>query len=730
MRKLFAISQQDLGDGQVTFEWNAKGSFLAAVGNKRVVNVYDRNGKLYDEIHLAPREVAAANPKQCSCLQLQWDATGDMLAVLPAGCSFMYTWSVATKDLQKLDTDFRAQELTMLAWASNSQLLAVGTVKGNLQLYHIREKRRTPSVGKHTKRVCTGAWDRNNLLAMAALDKTVTISDQSGDTIKTLNFKGEPLQICVASCKDDRKGGAKDSSFSLISSKKVLYIMQASPAVAGNPLELSFLESYGPMACHLWFGDGYIMVGFRSGQVVVVSSLSKEVGEEVHTHKPLDLLTDMAYCQGLQRVAIGGGSRVKLVDVGAEYGEVAGDGIELPPGHSVEKLGWGQEGQVLSVGTSGGLLLTYLAALPAVFTSHGTNVANLTSIGEVTVHDTATHSSKAVQVDCEPVLCSLGPAHLAVGMNNQILYYSHGVEGPVGLVNRRSYLGGVQAVHLSATHAVVLTDDRLLVHPIAAGSHNRQQGADSDDLNTDLHLPKGRDHAHDPVTCAALSKHFVITGSTSGNLCYYMIQDKDLAIVNEYRHAGGSITHLFPQPVGPRLVLADSRMQTALYSPINDELTLLPQFEGCLQQVLWDVEDINLFIATNNNNDMFVYLFTHHSVSGQKLELLSRTTLGKGHAAVVSAAGRLTVRLNSGALDNKVLESHRPLYDQDSSGKHLQKKLSALLKLNRLQDALPLASALGTLEAWKQLGTAAMQLLDVQLALAAFRQVRHRRCCY
>eukprot|EP00879_Flechtneria_rotunda_P025297 GHRR01026875.1.p1 GENE.GHRR01026875.1~~GHRR01026875.1.p1 ORF type:complete len:206 (+),score=60.82 GHRR01026875.1:88-705(+) len=178
MRKLFAISQQDLGDGQVTFEWNAKGSFLAAVGNKRVVNVYDRNGKLYDEIHLAPREVAAANPKQCSCLQLQWDATGDMLAVLPAGCSFMYTWSVATKDLQKLDTDFRAQELTMLAWASNSQLLAVGTVKGNLQLYHIREKRRTPSVGKHTKRVCTGAWDRNNLLAIAALDKTVGSSHE------------------------------------------------------------------------------------------------------------------------------------------------------------------------------------------------------------------------------------------------------------------------------------------------------------------------------------------------------------------------------------------------------------------------------------------------------------------------------------------------------------------------------------------------------------------------
>lgn len=38
---------------------------------------------------------------------VQWDASGSMLAVLPAGCSFIYTWSADTKELQKLETDFR-----------------------------------------------------------------------------------------------------------------------------------------------------------------------------------------------------------------------------------------------------------------------------------------------------------------------------------------------------------------------------------------------------------------------------------------------------------------------------------------------------------------------------------------------------------------------------------------------------------------------------------------------
>lgn len=32
--------------------------------------------------------------------------------------------------------------------------------------------------------------------------------------------------------------------------------------------------------------------------------------------------------------------------MGAEYGEVAGEGVELPAGHAVEKLGWSLDGQV------------------------------------------------------------------------------------------------------------------------------------------------------------------------------------------------------------------------------------------------------------------------------------------------------------------------------------------------------------------------------------------------
>jgi hypothetical protein len=38
------------------------------------------------------------------------------------------------------------------------------------------------------------------------LSAQVTISNLSGDTLKTLEIKGDPLQLCAADCKNERSG--------------------------------------------------------------------------------------------------------------------------------------------------------------------------------------------------------------------------------------------------------------------------------------------------------------------------------------------------------------------------------------------------------------------------------------------------------------------------------------------------------------------------------------------
>lgn len=82
--------------------------------------------------------------------------------------------------------------------------LAVATGKGNLMMYNARERKKTPLVGKHTKKIVAAAWNKDNVLAMAAQDKSVTLTDGvTGDTIKNFHLKDLPMDLCVSDKKED-----------------------------------------------------------------------------------------------------------------------------------------------------------------------------------------------------------------------------------------------------------------------------------------------------------------------------------------------------------------------------------------------------------------------------------------------------------------------------------------------------------------------------------------------
>ena len=44
--------------------------------------------------------------------------------------------------------------------------------------------RKVPILGKHTKKITCGAWNNQNLLALGSEDKTLTVSNSDGDTIR------------------------------------------------------------------------------------------------------------------------------------------------------------------------------------------------------------------------------------------------------------------------------------------------------------------------------------------------------------------------------------------------------------------------------------------------------------------------------------------------------------------------------------------------------------------
>lgn len=98
--------------------------------------------------------------------------------------------------------------MTCLLWAKVSCILAVGTSKGNVSIYNHSTSKRTPIIGKHSKKIICGAWNSENLLALGSEDKSISISNCDGDTLRVIVLRAEPSEIQFSEMKmDERVGG-------------------------------------------------------------------------------------------------------------------------------------------------------------------------------------------------------------------------------------------------------------------------------------------------------------------------------------------------------------------------------------------------------------------------------------------------------------------------------------------------------------------------------------------
>lgn len=71
--------------------------------------------------------------------------------------------------------------------------------------------RRTPVLGKHSKSITCGEWNRDNILALGSQDQTVSISNVEGDTLKIISLRGEPSKIEFSKMKSDRRKHSEET---------------------------------------------------------------------------------------------------------------------------------------------------------------------------------------------------------------------------------------------------------------------------------------------------------------------------------------------------------------------------------------------------------------------------------------------------------------------------------------------------------------------------------------
>lgn len=75
----------------------------------------------------------------------------------------------------------------------------------------------------------------------------------------------------------------------------------------------------------------------------------------------------------------------------------------------------------------------------------------------------------------EPSFLSIGPHHLAVGLNNRIWYYKINISDPIklstSLLGDREYLGTVKNVCINAEFISVLFEGRLQIHTVSISKY-------------------------------------------------------------------------------------------------------------------------------------------------------------------------------------------------------------------------------------------------------------------
>ncbi|KAK7874235.1 hypothetical protein R5R35_006274 [Gryllus longicercus] len=698
------------GQGGVFLSWQpGSGGYLATSGADEFVSIYNRHGKRVERIRmLGP------------CSGFDWDVDGDLLAAVTASAPHVMLWDANTGKKQQIDTGLR-DPLSCIIWAKSGPVLAVGTSRGNLAIYNHNTAKRIPILGKHSKRICCGCWSAENLLALGSDDRTVSISNPEGDTLRVITLRSEPSEICFSQMKlDERLGG--ENTVSLLVGKKTLFLYNLHDP--DNPVELAFQQRYGSVITYKWFGDGYILLGFSAGYFVAISTHIKEVGQElfqVKNHR--DSLTDIALSTKLNKVASCGDNMVKIHDMNnlQETSSV----LTLDDESSVVHLAWSEDGQLLAVASQTGSVHVYLSQLPLVTSVCGTQIAVLSSLTELTLfsfdleNKSKLPPSLTLDLPVEPTFVAVGPYHCAAGMNNRAWFYdltrsNPGETQPI-LLRDREYLGAVKSLRLNTDYASALYEGKIQLHMI--------EPANGDGDDREVRMFPDQNSLELNITCHCLTTDFLIYATDMGQIHYFFIEDWKL--VNDYHHEVG-IRNIFSDLSGTQLVFIDDKSVGYVFSPVTDELLKIPDFPSKAVGALWDVQpaDRNVFIVFDDTQ-ITTYISIKESVKGPSIECVGCTKLPSGQLPLLLCGGQVIMETSVGKLMPLSLTTHEVTgsSSNDSQLGSLEQALTKQLALRRFSEAWKTCQVLNQRESWTLLAEAVLKNLNVEFAMRVYRHM-------
>lgn len=711
LKKLFTVDSDALGKGNTLFAWQKEGNLLACTGSTRRVVIVDRQGKVAQQIPLQGTTAAVT---------MEWDSQGEVLAVIQEKSPLLTLYTVATKKTEVVDTGFK--EVTFMAWSKGGPHLAVGGNKGQLMLYNRQTQKKNPiGASGHTKAIVSGGWNRHNILAVASEEKIMNLWDAEGTQIETITLKHSCSSIVFADGSDSSSKPGNSHTLCANLNGKSLLLHNYKKKTA--PIELKFNSKYGAIASARPFGEGYILVGFASGYVLVVSTHEHELGSEVSSYKShRDTLVDVAYSKALLKGCAIGDGTIRVF--GMEDNKINEQQVEKLEFESLFgamlSAAWTEDGQILTVGTRNGTVNAFLTRIPVLSDAVGAHVMYLSNLREITVRDLDIDATLCrVPIDVEPAFASIGQGVLGVGMNNEVHYYSYAKSSskPLG---SRTYGGIVDSVKLSTQHTALLVEGRLVVHRLGGGSDAKSDTAKNPQATLPDREGVGR------VTCYAMTENFLVYGTSNGHLSMFSLVDFETLV--DYKHNGGAIKTLASNTHGTRIAFVDQANAGFVLNPTTEVTTTIENFNPNTKKLIWDPSEYGVLIGVDSRH-FTTYCYAPNSRFGPTCEpvcvmdpkkhaptgKVNLTAVPSGFHAIGAYRGAVSCQMPTGTLAAVSLDTHRSLY---STSKSDGDGFLSNLALNRLTQAANLVTSQDQLKA---LANKALTLLDIEMAIRAYR---------
>ena len=304
-KQIFSLPSKTNGNKAPVSVWSKDSAYLAVGTDNRYVYIIDKRGKT-----IAEKELNAKG----RVIMLDWDHENELLAILVEGQSFVYIWAPFTTNfVEELQFDNQKNKITWLKWSKTHPVLTFGNEKGYINFYLKKNKKKIPTMGKHSKKVISGDWNEEGLLVTGSEDKIITVSNHTSENVgNSIAVRSEPHNIKWITVKGDDRSRSQSTICTVLNQKTIL-IYDTKKDGAGQT-ELMFEDKYGKIIDYQFFGDGYLIVGFSEGYYCHVSTHSKEVKDEIKSERIFNAPLEAMAVNGLfYKLAMAGENKVKII---------------------------------------------------------------------------------------------------------------------------------------------------------------------------------------------------------------------------------------------------------------------------------------------------------------------------------------------------------------------------------------------------------------------------------